>query len=263
MAFKKAISDQYNLYAVFYFGKNVDNFTLTVWREEVQVNPPVPEQPFHVYVIGDFNNWGKNTPDEFEASYVDEQWTFTLEDFHVNADETFAFVTNVQDPGLQYFGLDQMVDSNFDGFLMPNFDKGPFAMKALCDFTVTFVIYGDQTLHVDFATATVGISYLTIVGSFNSWSETDGVIEMTKNGDRFEARVSLDAQMEFKVMQNHSWAINYGYNEIMAGQDANLKEYFTYNSEYGNMVTLKAVTFNITAVNDGTGHAAFKINILG
>ena len=64
-------------------------------------------------------------------------------------------------------------------------------------------------------------------------------------------------------MQNHSWTINYGYNEIMAGQDANLEEYFTINSEFGNMVTRKAVTFNITAVNDGTGHAAFKINILG
>ena len=262
VAFKKAISDQYNLYSVFYFGKNMDSFTLTVWREEVQVNPPVPEQPFHVYVIGDFNNWGKNTPDEFEASYADECWTFTLEDFHINEGETFAFVTNVQDPALRYFGIDQMIDGGFDGFLMTNYDKGPYAMKALCDFTVTYMITEDGLLHVDFATATVGISYLTIVGSFNSWSETDGVIEMAKNGDRFEARVSLDAQVEFKVMQNHSWTINYGYNEIMAGQDANLKEYFTFNSEFGNMVTLKAVTFNITAVNDGTGHAAFKINIL-
>ena len=256
VTFKKAISDQYDLYVIFKFGKNIDDFRLTVWKEEA--HQETPEQPFHVYVIGNFNNWGKNTPDEFEASYDGTSWTFTLEDFHVNANESFAFVTNVQNLGERYF-----ITGDSEGMFDLDYDRQPYAMKALQDFTATFTVSEDGFLRVEFGNSQNEINFLTIVGDFNGWSETDGVIEMAKTSDRFEIQLSFEAGVEFKIMQNHSWAINYGYKEIMVGQSADMKNYFENGSgEYGNMKTTQSVTFVLTATSDETGHAVFKINIV-
>ena len=260
LLFKKAISDEYNLYVVFKYGKNIDNFVLTAWQEAKQSQDPV--QPFHVYAIGDFNNWGKNDTVEFEASYADEQWTFVLENFHAEANESFAFVKDPNHPEQGFFGYHHLVDDPGDLFCMDN-EKGEYAFKAMNSFTATFTADENGRLHVNFSETQNGIRFLTIVGSFNGWSETDGVIEMNKKDGVFSSGpISFDEGVEFKVMQDHSWAVNYGYNEIKAVQSADMKARFASSGEYGNIKLLQPLTFVLTATDDGGGHAVFKINII-
>ena len=260
LLFKKAISDEYNLYVVFKYGKNIDNFVLTAWQEAKQSQDPV--QPFHVYAIGDFNNWGKNDSIEFTASYIDEQWTFVLENFHAEANESFAFVKDPNHPEQGFFGYHHLVDDPSD-FLYIDYDKGEYAFKALKEFTATFTADENGWLHVDFSETQNGIRFLTIVGSFNGWSETDGVIEMNKKDGVFSSGpIGFDEGVEFKVMQDHSWAVNYGYNEIKAVQSADMKARFASSGEHGNIKLLQPLTFVLTATDDGGGHAVFKINII-
>lgn len=258
--FKKAISEEYNLYVAFKYGKSISNFFLTAWKEEAPIIPPEPEQPFHVYVVGDFNNWGKEDSPEFISNYEDGLWTFVLEDFHVSENESFAFVGNPKDFEEDYFGFNSVVDDAI-GFFDMDYDRQPYAMKALQEFTATFTISEDRLIHFEFNNSQTEISFLTIVGSFNDWSETEGMIEMEKNEDGFEITVSFKAKDEFKIMQNHSWTINYGFTEITNKASAEIKNYFA-SGENDNVIVLKALTFTLTAADDGTGHAAFKMIIV-
>ena len=262
LLFKKALSEQYNLYVKFRHDKNNSPFLLTIWREEIHQDPPQPEQPFHVYTIGDFNNWGKNDPIEFAASYNDGRWSFTLENFHVSAGEVFAFVADPKDPNALAFGYDQLMATGTDtiGLLEVAWDKGPFALKALTEFTATYTVTDDQLLYMEVGTNETEINYLTIVGSFNNWSETEGVIEMEKQSDgSFKKLFTLDAGVEFKIMQNHSWKVNYGYNEIKAFQSADMRHRFTVGDQ-GNVVTLIPMMIVLTAVCSN-GEAKFSVSI--
>lgn len=257
--FKKAIDDNENLYIAFKYGKSLSTFRLTA-HKEMAPQPVIPDQPYRVYAIGDFNNWGKNGPQEFVANYEDGAWTFTLEGFHVNANESFAFVTNISNPQEGFFGYHHLIDDPRGMFDM-DYERGEYALRANQEFTATFSV-GDGLLHVDFNQDQSGILYLTLIGSFNSWSETDGLIEMEKNGGTFQKLVSFDAGVQFKIMQNHSWEVNYGYDEIKAFQSADMKARFGKEEQYGNVVVLQPLTFVLTATSDDTGHAVFKVTII-
>ena len=259
VAFKKAISDQYNTYVTFRFEKNTNYFVLTAWKEEAH---PVPAQPFHVYAIGDFNNWGKEEVPEFEAKYENDTWTFVLENFHLEEGQTFAFVEDVLDPeNNHWFGWQSLVDDPC-GFFTGAYDIPAYAMKALKTFSATFKVDQDGMLYVTFTDTQGEILYLTIVGSFNNWSETDGKIEMEKQSDgSFKKIVGFDEGVEFKIMQNHSWDVNYGYYEIKAFQSADMKSRFAAG-EQGNVRMLKALTFNLTATKDDSGSLVFKVSII-
>lgn len=257
--FKKQISEEYDLYVAFKFGKNINQFLLTAWKNTRQ-QQVIPEQPFHVYLIGDCNNWGKNGATEFNTSYEDNHWKYVLSAFHVDAGESFAFVTNPDSPGERYFGYGELVEDP-RGFIEPNLDKGPFAIRAVKSFTANFSVDETGLLHLEFTDTTQEIQYLTIVGSFNGWSTEEGTIEMEKKSDYvFEKIVGFDAGVEFKIMQNHSWDVNYGYNEIKALQSADMKARFGVG-EYGNVLMKQSLTFKLTATIDDNG-IAFKVDII-
>lgn len=273
--FKKALSDQYNLFVSFVFGKNLNSFRLSAWKEEAPAQSSEPVQPFHVYVLGDCNNWGKNGAIEFEASFENETWTFTLKDFRAAPNESFYFTTDPQDPG-NAFGYDNIVEGPTE-MLAVNWDRGPFVIKAVVEFTATFTMGEDRQIRMSTSGSPAGdssssdsssgeqtgIQFLTIVGSFNDWSETEGVIEMENKGDRFEKIVGFDAGVQFKIMQNHSWTPSYGYDEIKAFQSADMKARFAPSDDkYHNVVVLQPLTFKLTATDDGAGHAVFKVNII-
>jgi hypothetical protein len=63
-------------------------------------------------------------------------------------------------------------------------------------------------------------------------------------------------------MQNHSWEVKYGYDEIKAFQSADMKARFGKNEQYGNVVVLQPLTFVLTATSDDAGHAVFKVTII-
>ena len=223
--------------------------------------PVIPDQPYRVYAIGDFNNWGKNGPQEFVANYEDGAWTFTLEGFHVNANESFAFVTNISNPQERFFGYHHLVEYPRGMFDM-DYERGEYALRANQEFTATFSVGGDGLLHVNFDQEQSGILYLTLIGSFNGWNESEGLYEMEKNGDTFQKLVSFDAGVQFKIMQNHSWEVNYGYDDIKAFQSADMRARFGKDEQYGNVVVLQPLTFVLTATSDDAGHAVFKVTII-
>lgn len=255
VAFKKSISDQYNICVIFHYGKDTTNFVLTAWREEAQQGPV---QPYSVYAIGDFNNWDEENPIVFIASYEEWQWVFTLEDFTVSEGQTFSIVINLNTQGERYLDFGEIMDPR--GYIEPD-AKGSSIFKALKSFTANIIVEESGALRFDFVDATEGIQYLTFIGSFNDWNEKDGLIEMEKKSDYvFEKIVGFDEGVEFKIMQNHSWDVNYGYKEIKAFQSADMKTRFA-EGEYGNVLMKKALTFKLTATIDDSG-LIFKVDII-
>ena len=262
--FKKAIDANENLYVAFKYGKSLSSFLLTAHKELVQQEeiPEIPDQPYSVYAIGDFNHWGKAGPQEFVANYEDGAWTFILEGFHVNGNESFAFVTNVGEPENSAFGWSSLIDDPRGLFDMDYDREGGYAFRACGEFTATFKVDGEGLLHVDFGDSQDQILYLTIIGSFNDWNESEGLYEMEKNGSTFQKLVSFDAGVQFKIMQNHSWEVSYGYDDIKAFQSADMRARFGKDEQYGNVVVLQPLTFVLTATSDDTGHAVFKVTII-
>ena len=258
VAFKKSISDQYNIFIIFRYEKNSNYFVLTAWKEEAQQGPV---QPYSVYAIGDFNNWGKEDPVEFATSYENGFWTFTLEGFHVSAGESFAFVINLNAPGERYIDYGEITDDTM-GYIEPYYYNGEVnAMKAVKSFTANITVEESGMVRLEFTDTTQEIQYLTIVGSFNGWSTEEGTIEMEKKSDYvFEKIVGFDEGVEFKIMQNHSWDVNYGYKEIKAFQSADMRTRFA-EGEYGNVLMKKSLTFKLTATIDDSG-LVFKVDII-
>ncbi len=258
VAFKKAISDQYNIFVIFHYEKNTNYFVLTAWKEEVQQGPV---QPYSVYVIGDFNNWGKEDPVEFEASCENGFWIFTLEGFHASAGESFALVINLNAPGERYIDYGEITDDTM-GYIEPYYYNGEVnAMKTVKSFTANIIVEESGMVRLQFTDTTQEIQYLTIVGSFNGWSTEEGTIEMEKKSDYvFEKIVGFDEGVEFKIMQNHSWDVNYGYKEIKAFQSADMRTRFA-EGEYGNVLMKKSLTFKLTATIDDSG-LIFKVDII-
>ena len=258
VAFKKSISDQYNIFVIFRYEKNSNYFILTAWKEEAQQGPV---QPYSIYAIGDFNNWGKEDPVEFATSYENGFWTFTLEGFHASAGESFAFVINFNAPGERYIDYGEIVDDTM-GYIEPYYYNGEVnAMKAVKSFTANITIEESEMVHLQFTDTTQEIQYLTIVGSFNGWSTEEGTIEMEKKSDYvFEKIVGFDEGVQFKIMQNHSWDVNYGYKEIKALQSADMRARFA-EGEFGNVLMKQALTFKLTATIDDSG-LVFKVDII-
>ena len=264
VVFYKEFGDTQNLYVSFRYSKSSTSFLLSTWNEAKPYDDP-PQgdtQPFHVYILNKDNNWGKNGAAEFDAEYNDGFWTFILRDYHVEAYDEFAFVENYENPeaGVTY-GYQNLADDPRGFFEPDNAGGRPYAMIALKPFTATFTVYEDRTFHVTFNDTQGEIQYLTVVGSFNGWEVNDGAIELQlQSNGTFKNTFTLDADVQFKIMQDHSWTINYGYNDITALHSADMKHRFAQEAEHDNIITLIPMQITLIATVSN-GQAKFNVDI--
>ena len=258
VALAKQVSELLTTYIVFKYNKNTTDYLLTVWQEQTGQDIP-NEQPFHVYAIGDFNNWDPTLAAEFNAFYDGKVWSFILDEFHVNANESFMFLEDPNNPKEDGFGFNKLIDDP-RGMLDMDYARQPFGIKALQEVTIKFTVDEDKFLHLEFLETPGQILYLTLIGSFSNWEVNPDAIELTKQADgTFKNTFSLEANMEFKIMQNHSDKYIYGYSKIQALQSADMRFRFD-KGEDDRIVTLIPMLITLTATNNN-GIASFSFSI--
>ena len=74
-----------------------------------------------------------------------------------------------------------------------------------------------------------GIEEMYVVGTFNGWSQEDGMIELVENESAFEGTLDLEADAEFKLItpNGEGW-------KWFGGEDANGVGYFLINEDLFN-----------------------------
>lgn len=96
------------------------------------------------------------------------------------------------------------------------------------------------------------VTSFSLVGDFNGWLQTDGTYDFSELSlDQNTGRIYLTRQIRlekgqaFKIVKNHSWNENYGYNLWMDDVDPELREELQYG-ENENIVSTKGGKFTVT-----------------
>ena len=100
----------------------------------------------------------------------------------------------------------------------------------------------------------VGIEQLYVVGTFNNWSQTDGMIAFVENDGEFSADVELAAEAEFKLITpvENGW-------QWFGGQDDNNVGYFLINNDMLNTPISLIDGANFRVENGGS----YNIKVVG
>lgn len=119
---------------------------------------------------------------------------------------------------------------------------------------------GDEFIGFDLFTYTMtmpepDIEELYLVGTFNGWSQVDGMVAFTENEGEYTATTSLEANAEFKVItpnEEGGWTW-YG------GQDDNGVGYFLINNDVlgGDIDLIDGANFRV----EEAGEYTFKIKV--
>ncbi|MBR5640270.1 MAG: fibronectin type III domain-containing protein [Muribaculaceae bacterium] len=121
---------------------------------------------------------------------------------------------------------------------------------------------GDDFIGFDLFTYTMtmpetGIEELYLVGTFNGWSQVDGMVAFTENEGEFTATITLEADAEFKVIT----PAGEGEWQWFGGEDANGVGYFLINNDMlnGEIALVDGANFRV----EEAGEYSFTIKEAG
>ncbi|MBQ3324081.1 MAG: hypothetical protein IJG81_04485 [Muribaculaceae bacterium] len=164
--------------------------TITLISDEEFVYPtPAPEKAY--YLIGGFNEWNQEAMIPFEEN--DGVFTLTY---------TFGGEFKVKDEAGNWWGGGvTLTEENPSVTLI---DGNNLNLDQQAEYTLTIE---DGVLTVTGFPAPQVVEYndFFVCGSFNNWSQTDGLVELTLNeeGTEFAGSVELEAGAEFKLISHN------------------------------------------------------------
>ena len=164
----------------------------TDWTKSVYFTTlaaPVPEKAY--YLIGTFNGWDQENMIPFEEE--DGVFTLTYE---------FGGEFKIKDEAGNWWGGGvTLTEENPSVTLI---DGGNLNLNQAAEYTLTIE---DGVLTVTGFPAPQVVEYndFFVCGSFNGWSQTDGLVELTLNeeGTEFTGTVELEADAEFKLITHN------------------------------------------------------------
>ncbi|MBR6432204.1 MAG: hypothetical protein IKS64_05060, partial [Muribaculaceae bacterium] len=186
------------------------------WITDEFVYPGEEPQPEHAYyLIGGFNSWDQ----ENMVPFVEEDGVFTLT-------YTFGGEFKVKDEnGAWWGGGVTLTEENPSVTLV---DGANLNLDQEAEYTLTIE---DGVLTVTGFPAPQVVEYndFFVCGSFNNWSQEEGLVELVANeeGTEFAGTVELEAEAEFKLI-THNLA---GGWKWFGGQDDNNTGYFLINND--------------------------------
>ena len=164
----------------------------TEWTESVfftTLAAPVPEKAY--YLIGTFNGWDQENMIPFEEE--DGVFTLTYE---------FGGEFKIKDEAGNWWGGGvTLTEENPSVTLI---DGGNLNLNQAAEYTLTIE---DGVLTVTGFPAPQVVEYndFFVCGTFNGWSQTDGLVELTLNeeGTEFTGTIELEADAEFKLITHN------------------------------------------------------------
>ncbi len=164
--------------------------TITLISDEEFVYPtPAPEKAY--YLIGGFNEWNQEAMIPFEEN--DGVFTLTY---------TFGGEFKVKDEAGNWWGGGVTLTQENPSVTLV--DGGNLNLDQQAEYTLTIE---DGVLTVTGFPAPQVVEYndFFVCGSFNNWSQTDGLVELTLNeeGTEFAGSVELEANAEFKLITHN------------------------------------------------------------
>jgi len=181
--------------------------TITLISDDVFVYPTSePEQAY--YLIGGFNNWDENNM----VPFVNDNGVFTLT-------YTFGGEFKVKDENGNWLGGGvTLTEENPSVALI---DGGNLNLDQEAEYTLT-IEDGVLTVSGFPAPQVVEYSDFFVCGSFNSWSQNDGLVELVGNdeGTEYTGTVEFVANDEFKIISHNlagGWKWFGGVDETGSG----------------------------------------------
>ncbi len=171
-------------------------YTITINMEEMTYEIVKKTRPDFVVVASEANGWSKTDG------------------------KSLLVWSNKEDKDKQYF-CGAAVANNANGGFKFVWDDNWFGLTAdgtLGDVPDNIMAPVDDTRLYWFTVDTEALSYtikeVTSMGliGINGWDENNDVIEMTPSADYLTWTVDVDITAGFKILINHDWACNYGYN---------------------------------------------------
>ncbi|MBQ6881284.1 MAG: SusE domain-containing protein [Alistipes sp.] len=205
-------------------------WTLTGEAEEI-----VPDDKVYG-LCGDHNGWG--TPDPKFVAAAEEGW-FVLKGFEATAGGQFK--VRVNDAWTEGWGVSAEVKIGETYTLSP----GGMDNNLVWAESGVYDVYWNPTTLELYVTAGVPVTY-NLVGSMNGWNvaATDyDLTNHTNGGYKVFKGVSFAANDEFKIAQNHDWAVSFG---LPADTSLVLGEAITLTSDNGaNIVVAEAGDYDV------------------
>ncbi len=164
--------------------------TITLISDEEFVYPtPAPEKAY--YLIGAFNSWNEDAM----IPFVEENGVFTLT-------YNFGGEFKIKDEQGNWWGGGVTLTQENPSVTLV--DGGNLNLDQQAEYTLTIE---DGVLTVTGFPAPQVVEYndFFVCGSFNNWSQTDGLVELTLNeeGTEFAGSVELEAGAEFKLISHN------------------------------------------------------------
>ena len=210
-----------------------NNYAMT-WTKTGEAEEIIPDDKVYG-LCGEHNGWGNTADPKFVAA-AEEGW-YVLKGFEATAGQQFK--VRVNDAWSEGWGVSAEVRVGETYTL----EAGGMDNNLKWAESGVYDIYWNPTTLQLYVTAGVATTY-NLVGSMNGWDVTATTYDMANHTDGYKVikGVAFAEAGEFKIAENHAWAISYG---LQAGTTLTIGEATTLTADNGGNIGIAAGEYDV------------------